>query len=392
MNGELTVRRVEALTSPGRHRVAPNLFLSIKPPARKSWLNLFTCPLTGREHEMGLGAFALVPVTAAKAIALRHRMLVHAQRCPLCERQSTAKPAPRVTFAEVTRLYIAAHRAGWRNPRHQQEWEKLVVHAAPLWARPVEAIDTAAVLAVLEPGWSGKAVTLARVRGRIESVLDFAAARGWRSGENPARWRGHLDQLLPRPKQLKPVQHLAFIAWQDAPAFWRALAGRGDPPALLALQLIALTAVRRSEALGATWCELDREAALWTIPAGRTKANREHRVPLSPPALQVIDALAALRRNDLLLPGVRHGRPVAATEVLSLMQELRPGTTVHGLRATFRTWCAESAGVRQDIAEAALGHAIADQVVASYQRGDLLALRAELMTRWAEYLTTGAGS
>jgi integrase len=390
MNGELTVRRVEALSSPGRHRVAPNLFLLIKPPARKSWLNLFTCPLSGREHEMGLGPFALVPVTAAKTIALRHRMLVHAQRCPLCERKSTAKPAPRVTFTEVAKLYITAHAASWRNHRHRLEWEKLAAHAAPLWARPVETIDTAAVLAVLEPGWADKAVTLARVRGRIESVLDFAAARGWRSGENPARWRGHLDQLLPRPKKLKPVTHLASLPWQEAPAFWRALEGREGLPSL-ALQLIALTAVRRSEALGAAWSEIDREAALWTIPASRTKANREHRVPLSPPALRLIDTLATLRRNDLLLPGVRHGRPVAATEVLNLMHELRPDAVVHGLRACFRTWCAESAGVRQDIAEAALGHAIADQVVASYQRGDLLTLRAELMARWAVFLTGAEG-
>jgi integrase len=391
MNGELTVRRVAALSSPGRHRVAPNLFLFIAPPARKSWLNLFTCPLTGRDHEMGLGAYALVTVVQAKAAVLRNRMLVHAGRCPLCERTSTTSALPRISFAEVTKLYIAAHCASWRNRRHRQEWDKLAVHAAPLWKLPAAAIDTGAMVALLEPDWARKAVTLSRVRGRIESVLDFATARGWRSGENPARWKGHLDQLLPPPRKVNPVTHYAALPWAEAPAFWEALDGHSDLRAL-AIRLLALTAVRRSEALQATWHEIDRDAAIWTIPAARTKANREHRVPLSASALQVLDALEKVRRNDFLFPGTVHGRPISLSLPLDLLQTLRPGFSLHGLRSTFRTWAAEAAVVRQDIAEAALGHAIADQVVASYQRDDLLALRADLMTRWADYLTTGAGS
>jgi integrase len=286
----------------------------------------------------------------------------------------------------VARLYIAAHQASWRSRKHQHAWERLEIDAAPLWKRPVNTVDTAAVMAVLEPDWADKAVSISRMRGRIESVLDFARARNWRSGENPARWKGHLDQLLPRPKKLQPVRHLASLPWQDAPAFWAALEARTDLPAL-ALRLLVLTAVRRSEALEASWSEIDREATVWTIPAARTKSNREFKVPLSPPALRVIDRLAGIRRNSLLFPGVRHGRPIAATEVLDLMHELRPDAVIHGLRACFRTWCAEHANVRQDIAEAALGHVIANQVVASYQRGDLLTLRAELMTRWADYLT-----
>jgi integrase len=390
MNGELTVRRVESLSSPGRHRVAPNLFLFIDPPARKSWLCIFVCPLSGRSHEMGLGPFSLVSVQAAKAAALQHRMAVFAKRCPLCARTEDA-PRSRMAFAEVTKLYIAAHCASWRHPRHRKAWERLHVDAALLWKRPVDTIDTAAVMGVLEAGWTSKAITLSRVRGRIEAVLDFAAVRGWRpDAANPARWKGHLDQLLPPPKKVQPVTHLASLPWQDAPAFWATLEGRNDLPTL-AIRLLALTAARRSEALEATWPEIDREAAVWTIPAARTKANREHHVPLSPAALAVIDALAAIRRSDRLFPGMRQASSLSATAVLVAMQAVRPDVTLHGLRSTFRSWCAEQADVRQDLAEAALGHAISNQVVAAYQRNDLFNLRTDLMARWAGYLT-GAGS
>jgi integrase len=250
----------------------------------------------------------------------------------------------------------------------------------------VATIDTGAVMQVLEPEWREKAPTLSRVRGRIEQVLDFASVRGWRSGENPARWRGHLDKLLPSPKKLKPVQHHPAVPWAMAPALWRQLARRTDLPALF-LRFLLLTAVRRGEALEARWDEIDTAAAVWTVPATRTKSNREHRVPLSRPALGVIAALAEVRRNDLLFPGVRYGRPIAATVVLELFQNLQPGTTLHGLRSTFRTWAAEATSFRQDIAEAALAHITGSATEAAYQRGDLLALRAELMDQWARYLT-----
>jgi integrase len=384
--GELSVRQVAALSEPGRHRVADNLFLLLKPP-RKSWVNMFTCPVTRREHEMGLGPVSLVSVPQAKAIVLRHRALVHEGRCPLCEKRGRTKAPKAVAFKEVAGHYVRSRQALWRSTEHRRQWDvSLATHAKVIWDLPVGTVDTGAVMQVLEPEWHEKAPTLSRVRGRIEQVLDFATVRGWRNGENPARWRGHLDKLLPSPKRLNPVQHHAALPWAVAPGFWQQLSGRQDLPALF-LQFLLLTAVRRGEALEAHWDEIDAAAAVWTIPADRTKSGREHRVPLSAAALAVVDILAHTRRNDLLFPGIRHGRPIAATVVLELFQGLQPGMTLHGLRATFRTWCAEASGCRQDIAEAALAHVIEDMTAAAYQRGDLLALRAGLMADWARYLT-----
>jgi integrase len=229
---------------------------------------------------------------------------------------------------------------------------------------------------------------MGRVRGRIEQVLDYAKVRGWRDGPNPAIWRGHLDKILPSPKRLKPVQHHAALAWLDAPRLWGELTDRTDISAL-ALRFLMLTAVRRGELLGARWDEVDRERAVWVVSASRTKSAREFKVPLAAQARSILDVLALARRNDLLFPGANYNRPIAATVLLDLMCKLQPGKTLHGLRSTFRTWAAEATSCRQDVAEAALGHAVENKVAAAYQRGDLLTLRAGLMADWALYLTNG---
>jgi integrase len=297
-----------------------------------------------------------------------------------------------VPFSEAAAGHIQARQALWRSAEHRRQWTvSLRTHAGALWNLPVAAIDTEAVLAALRPGWEQKPATMGRVRGRIEQVLDYAKVHGWCDGPNPAIWRGHLDKILPSPKRLKPVQHLAALPWADAPRLWRALADRTDMPAL-ALRFLVLTAVRRGELLGARWDEVDREQAVWVLPANRTKSAREFKVPLPEQARSILDVLALLRRNDLLFPGVNHNRPIAATVLLDLMCELQPGTTLHGIRSTFRTWAAEAASCRQDVAEAALGHAVENKVTAAYQRGDLLALRAGLMQQWALFVTTGAMS
>ena len=281
--GELSARQVAALTEPGRHRVADNLFLLLKPP-RKSWLNMFTCPVTRREHEMGLGPVSLVSVPQAKAIVLRHRTLVHEGRCPLCEKRGRTRAPKPVAFKEVAGHYVSSRQALWRSAEHRRQWDvSLATHAKAIWDLPVATIDTGAVMQVLEPEWRTKAPTLSRVRGRIEQILDFAAVRGWRSGENPARWRGHLDKLLPSPKKLNPVQHLAALPWPDAPVSGESWPdgptcrpGASVPPG---------DGGRRGEPLEAAGTR-SIASAVWTIPADRTKSGRDHRVPFSPAALR----------------------------------------------------------------------------------------------------------
>jgi len=389
---ELTARQVAVLKTTGRHRVADNLFLLIKPP-RKSWLHMFTCPISGREHEMGLGRYGPRPVPQMKATVLRYRAIEQEGRCPLCE-QKGRQTRRQIPFGEVTEAYIRAHQAGWRSAEHKRQWNDLRRQAALLWTLPVTAIDTGAVVAVLEPHWQEKAATFSRVRARIEAVLDFATARGWRAGENPARWKGHLANLLPARGKLKPVVHHAALPWSEAPAFWCRLDARAGLPALV-LKLLTLTAVRRGEALNARWDEIelngDGNGPVWTVPGEKMKSGREHRVPLSGPALAVFESLAERRQGEWLFPGAVNGRPVSSLTVANLMRELAPGVTIHGLRSTFRDWAAEATHVRSDIAEAALAHVVRDKTVAAYQRGDLLALRSELMADWARYLTSGEG-
>ena len=251
---------------------------------------------------------------------------------------------------------------------------------------PVGQVDTGFVMQVLQSLWAAKTQTAFRLKGRIETVLDFATARGWRTGENPCRWRGHLDQLLPNPKKLKPVKHLAALDWRELPALWRELEGRSGLAAA-ALKLTVATACRRGEILDGHWPEIDLAARTWVIPAERTKSHREHRVPLSDVALDVLKTLATVRRDDLLFPGTNHGRPIAATVLLDLLGELRSGITIHGFRSSFRSWCADDR-VPRDLAEAALAHKIEDATERAYQRSDMLGPRRALMQRWGRFLTS----
>jgi integrase len=388
--GEMTVRAIERLQRsalPGRYRVAPNLFLLHRPP-RRSWTHGFTCPLSRVEHEMGLGPTDLVSVLDAKATVLRYRLMEHAGRCPLCERRRVVTPR-RLPFSEVVALYIQAHRAGWRHAETERQWSTLHQYTSGLWALPVAAIDTGAVMSVLAPRWNTLAATLNKTRARIEAILDFAAARGWRPSEipNPARWKGHLANLLPKPAKLKPLEHHAALPWAEASAFWATLAPRTDIWGSL-IQFIVLTAARRSEARLAQWSEIDRDNALWIVPGCRMKSGREHRVPLSAPALALLDRQAAVRRNDFIFPAATGGnRPAAENPIRATLVALRPGVTLHGFRATFRTWAAEAAHARQDVAEAALAHVTGSQTELAYQRGDLLCLRAALMDQWAGFLS-----
>jgi integrase len=298
-----------------------------------------------------------------------------------------------MTFRAVTNAYLAAHEAGWRNPKHRAQWRAtLKTYVFPHFGElPVADVNTGHVMAALEPIWREKAETASRLRGRIEAVLDYAAARGWRTGENPARWRGHIANLLPRRSKIARVEHHAALPWQDISAFLIDLRSR-DGLGARALEFAILTAARTGEVLGARWSEINLDEAVWTVPAKRMKAGQEHRVPLSDAALAIVRALLPLRPADdaegkaFVFPGARRSRPLSGMAMLMLLRRMgRADLTAHGFRSTFRDWAAECTGYAREVAEAALAHTLRDKVEAAYRRGDLFEKRRRLMDDWAAF-------
>jgi len=265
----------------------------------------------------------------------------------------------------------------------------LQVYAAPLRRIPVDKITTDDVLSVLKPLWNDKAETASRLRGRIERVLDAAKAQGLRTSENPARWRGHLDQLLPKRQRLTRGHHAA-MPYSDVPAFMADLQAR-QATAALALELAILTAARTGEVLGARWEEFDLDRALWTVPATRMKAGREHRVPLSQRALKITGAMHQCRNGDYVFPGQKAGRPLSVMALEMVLRRMKvDGATVHGFRSAFRDWAAEATSFTNEVCEAALAHAIENKVEAAYRRGDLFDKRRKLMEAWGRFCTSPA--
>ena len=341
----LTAAKVRT-ARPGRYGDGNGLYLFVRSPEARFWVFRYT--RAGRMREMGLGGAGYVTLAEARAKAsLLHRKVKDGID-PLTERDQQAAAAQAVvTFGEVANRYIAAHEAAWRNAKHRQQWRNtLDTYAAPVLAPlSVTDIDTGAVMRVLEPIWRDKPETASRLRGRIEAVLDFAAARGWRRGDNPARWRGHLDNLLPARSKLARVQHHAALPWQEIGAFMADLK-RAEGIAPLALRFVILTASRTGEAIGARWSEIDLTNALWTVPAERMKAGREHRVPLSNGALAVLRQAEMLRISAdpaaPVFPGARPGSPLSNMALLMLLRRMnRADLTAHGFRSTFRDWCSE---------------------------------------------------
>jgi integrase len=284
---------------------------------------------------------------------------------------------------------LAAKAPEWRNAKHRAQWAMtLRTYAAPLWPVPVAEVDTAAVLSALQPVWQAKPETASRLRGRIEAVLDFAKAHGQREGENPARWRGHLDKLLPKRGKLTRGHHAA-MAYREIPAFMARLRER-DAIAALALEFTILTAARTGEALGAQWREVDFEAKVWTVPAPRMKAGREHRVLLSGQAMEILKKLAGAKTGEFIFPGQRLERPLSSMALAMVLRRLKmEGVTTHGFRSAFRDWCGEETSFPREIAEAALAHVTKDKTEAAYRRGDALQKRRALMEAWASYCEAG---
>ena len=337
---------------------------------------------------MGLGSVDIVPLARARQLAADARVDVAAGRDPIEERKSARKAVQhKKTFGEVADALIEAKASAWRSAKHRAQWVMtLTNYAAPLRSLAVDDIDTEAVLSVLQPLWQSKPETASRLRGRIEAVLDAARAWGYtpRHQANPARWRGHLDALLPKRHKLTRGHHAA-MAYDSVPGFIARLRER-ESMAALALEFTILTAARSGEVLGAKWSEVDIDKQVWTIPAQRMKSARPHRVPLSAPALTILAKLNEAKMSDYIFTGVRPERPLSAMAMAMAMRRMKvEGVTVHGFRSSFRDWAGNMSRFPRELAEAALAHTIGDKAEQAYRRGDALDKRRSLMEAWASF-------
>jgi integrase len=341
---------------------------------------------------MGLGSLLNVSLAEARDLAADARKLAASGVDPIRQRShkramAALEAASRMTFSEAAESYIAEHEASWRNAKHRQQWRNsLHTHAFPVLKRtPIADVDITLVCKVLRPIWHTKTTTADRVRSRIEAILNWAKVKGYRTGDNPACWRGNLQHALPAPGKIKKVRHHRALPYNDIPRFMRTLRQRTGMTAL-ALELTILTAVRTGETLGATWSEMDLVNAVWTIPPERMKAGREHRVPLSARALQILNELDQTSGDsDFVFPGANRGRPVSSMALLMLLRRMKADVTTHGFRSTMRQWAAETTDFPREVAEAALAHTIGSAVERAYQRSDLFDRRRTLMDAWCEY-------
>jgi len=391
----LSARRVATLANPGLYADGDGLYLQVA-PGGKSWI--FRYMLHGRSHKLGLGSVNAVSLADARDGAREMRSMLAKGIDPFTERnrQRAAQrlaEAKAVTFSDCCTAYIDAHEASWRNAKHRGQWTAtLATYVEPIIGKlPVQDIDAPIVLRVLEPIWQTKTETATRVRQRIEAVLDWARVKEYRVGENPARWRGHLDKLLPKPAKLKKVQHHPALPFLDIHDFMTDLRAV-DGIAARALELVILTAVRTSEAIGARRTEFDLKAALWTIPGERMKAEKAHTVPLSPRVLAIIKSMRE-HDSEWIFPGLREGKPLSNMAMLATLKRMnRADLTVHGFRSTFRDWASEQTAYAHEVCEMALAHKIKDKAEAAYRRGDLLDKRRRLMIDWAKYIDAKPGT
>ena len=399
-SNRLNVLYVAKIVEPGRYGDGGGLYLRVaeyrlKDGTRarsKNWL--FRFERDGRERQMGLGPLDTLSLAEARNKARECRQILLDGGDPIEVRrqhrqQSKVEAARAITFRAAAEAYVQAHRKGWKNPKHAEQWPStLARYVYPVMGSlSVASIDTALVLKCLEPIWTGKPDTAGRVRGRIESILDWAKARDFRSGDNPARWRGHIENLLPARSKLKrKAKHHAASPYGDAPAFMLELRSEGDVSAR-ALEFTILTAARTSEVIGAKWSdsEFDLSEKLWTVPAERMKGGRKHIVPLSDRAVEILDQLPRVEGTDYVFPGARFGAPLSNMAMLEKLRGMRSGLTVHGFRSTFRDWAGDRTNYARDLIEAALAHAIEDEAEAAYRRGTAVDKRRRLMTEWAEF-------
>jgi integrase len=382
---------------PGMYADGGGLYLQVT-SGGASWVLRYM--LAGRARYMGLGPLALYGLADARTRALDAKRLRYDGIDPIEARKAARAraaldAAKAITFKDAAETYIGVHSAGWKGAKVKRLWEAtLAAYAEPIVGTlPVQAIDTALVLKVLEPIWTNKPETAGRVRQRIEAILDWAKVRGYREGENPARWRGHLDVLLPARAKVRKVEHHAALPYPEIGSFMAALR-QHEGTGARALELAILTAARTGETIGATWGEIDLDGKVWTIPAERMKAGKEHRVPLSARAVEIVKEMRELAGEDalpdsFLFPGAKRCRPLSNMAFLMLLRRMgRDDLTAHGFRSTFRDWAAERTSYPGAVAEMALAHIVSDKVEAAYRRGDLFEKRRRLMDEWARYCGT----
>ena len=409
--GKLTVKQIENLTTSGTYEDGDGLRLLIKPNGKKYWVLRFQ--LSGKRREMGLGTYPGISLKVARQKTSDKRRLLQDGIDPLQARddERAAQQAAEhqrirksLTFQDVSNDYIEAHRTGWKNVKHAQQWTNtLATYAAPVIGNlATNQITTEHILEILKPIWASKAETASRVRNRIELVLDAAKARGLRDGENPARWRGHLDKLLPPSAKAKRTLNHPALPYSELSRFIPAF-NKVEGQSASALKMTILTACRTSAVLAADWSELDLKAKLWTIPAARMKACKIHTVPLSDALIALLEGLPRVKGSSLLFPGARKGRPISNMAMLMLLRRMDQkgledgGTgwrdsndkviTAHGFRSTFRDWAAECTHHAREVCEMALAHVVANGAEAAYWRSDLLEKRRALMTEWADFVT-----
>ena len=376
---KLTDRSCKAARRPGMISDGGGLYLGIKPSGSRSWSYVWR--KDGKRYEMGLGPYPAVPLAKARLLAADCRETTAAGRNPIEERRKDTVP----TFGECADLFISSMETQWRNEKHRAQWRMtLTTYAGPIRSKRVSDVNTDDVLQVLDPIWQKRPETASRLRGRIERVLDYAKVRGWRSGENPALWRGHLKSILPARTKLSRGHHAA-MPYGNVPAFVDRLHGL-EAISARALEFLILTAARSGEVREATWDEFDLDAGVWTVPAARMKAGKEHRVPLSDRALEIVGGLQKLRISDYVFPGQKSNRPMSNMAYAMLMRRLNLGHyTVHGFRSAFRDWAGDATHFPRDIAEQALAHQIGNETERAYRRADALEKRRELMAAWADY-------
>ena len=381
---KFTDLEIKKLSKPGVYGDGRGLYIRVTETGTKHWIHRFT--LDKRDHWMGLGPYPEITLAEARDANMAARRVVLKGNNPIAERHlDKARRRGAVSFQECADQYIASHRTGWKNPKHADQWTNTIAtYCGPVIGKlPVKAIDVALVMRVLSPIWSTKAETASRLRGRIESILDWATVNKYREGDNPARWKGQLDHLLPKASRVKRITHHAALGYAETGEFMGKLqqqAGNGAR----ALEFAILTACRSGEVRLATWEEISLKDRVWVIPGERMKAGKEHRVPLSDAANAVLKQMD--KSTKLIFPGRSEGRPLSDMSLTAVLRRMNRGDlTAHGFRSTFRDWASESTAYPRDVAEMALAHSIGSKVEAAYRRGDLFTKRTRMMEDWARF-------